>query len=193
MHFSASKHSTLQANQDRNDGRTIEHVFQALLYQLVRSAHQVQPVDLVELCCDLPHPHKHIMTATNVCIAKTAPRHRTCPAVFPKRSINSYLNSARALAATFVAHCLGRVLAIDCEATTLQHSIPASRHSLSGDPAPSRRVAHLAAKEPACAARADSPGLDVLRVAPHQVAERPLMRYLAHPLDGAHLRQRRRN
>ena len=45
----------------------------------------------------------------------------------------------------------------------------------------------LAAKQPPGAARRHRPGLDVLRVAPHQVAEGALVRDLAHPLYRPHL------
>ena len=43
------------------------------------------------------------------------------------------------------------------------------------------------AEEPARAARADRPGVDVLGVAPHEVAEGALVGDLANALDGAHL------
>lgn len=45
----------------------------------------------------------------------------------------------------------------------------------------------LAAEQPASTPRADSPGVDVLRVAPHQVAEGAFMRNLAYTVDGANL------
>ncbi len=46
----------------------------------------------------------------------------------------------------------------------------------------------LGAEEPASAARRYGPGLDVLGVAPHEVAEGALVRYLTHPLYRPHLR-----
>ena len=45
----------------------------------------------------------------------------------------------------------------------------------------------LGAEEPAGAPRTDGPGLYVVRVAPHEVAEGSLVRYLLLSVDGAHL------
>ena len=46
---------------------------------------------------------------------------------------------------------------------------------------------HTSPEQPACPSGADSPGVDILRIAPHQVAEGALVRDLAHPLNGPHL------
>ena len=51
-------------------------------------------------------------------------------------------------------------------------------------------VDHGAAEKPACSPRADGEALDVLRVRPHEVAERALVRHLRHPLDGSDLVER---
>lgn len=77
--------------------RTLKHIFQALLYQLMRSAYEVKAIDAVELSRD------------------------------------------------------------------------------------------FASKQPASASGANSPGLDVFGIAPHQVTERTLVRNLANSLDGADL------
>lgn len=50
-------------------------------------------------------------------------------------------------------------------------------------------VGDLGAEQPAGAAGADGPGVHVLRVGPHQVAERPLVGNLLVPLDGPDLVQ----
>jgi len=45
--------SILSLNSSQEKHRTLEHVFEALLYKLMRSADKIESIDVIELCCDL--------------------------------------------------------------------------------------------------------------------------------------------
>jgi hypothetical protein len=78
---------------------------------------------------------------------------------------------------------------------TLEHIFEALLHQLvcSADQVEAIYVVELrcdlAPKQPACPSRRNSPGLNVLRVAPHEVAEGPFVRDLAHSLYGPNLQR----
>ncbi len=79
------------------------------------------------------------------------------------------------------------------EQHTLEHVLEALLHQLvrpADEVQPVDAVefrGDLAAKQPPGTSRADRPGLQVLRVAPHEVAEGALVGDLAHPLYRPHL------
>ena len=137
----------------------MEHVFEAFLYKLMRSADKIESIDVIELCCDLASEKP----------ACSSWRDGPCLYVF---GIAPHEITEGALMRN-LTHSL------NCPYLHMHMSFPGcSATELCSD---------LAPKQSARSSREICSCLHVFKIAPHKITEGPLARNLKHLLYGPHL------